>query len=269
MNLSVFVLLLIVIIPFVLGSSAPFSDPSIHRETPPDKSPQPDLIVLPPTTAITPPQASPPAPKNTLDPSIPLTEEERDEEAKNIQSQLKKIMNTNPPTNFLSAISSIANYFYSGAGVGPTKTNWYEVEQWEIDACRIWGGASRAVRSSTGADEISSITLSQLTASLQAKKTSYPDNTTLYEVSWYIEPITGSVNYKILLINSRGESTVLVPSGSASSSGGSSQYLPIGPILNNATNNFTRIEMRKSDNSLLIRTKIVEDLVMLENVEES
>ncbi len=162
------------------------------------------------------------------------------------------------PPKWASALSSIANYFYSGVGVGPLKTNWYDVEQWEIDACRIWGGASSANRASSGADEVSTITLSQLTATLQAKKQSYPDNTTFYEISWYIEPITGSVSYKILLINSLGESTVLVPSGIAGSPGGSSQYLPIGPILNNATNNFTRIELRKSDDSLLIRTKIVE-----------
>ena len=166
------------------------------------------------------------------------------------------VTTTKPAINFRDAISSIAGYFYSGVGVGPTKTNWYEVEQWEIDACRIWGGASSAVRSSSGADEISTITLSQLTASLQAKKYSYPDNTTLYEASWYVEPITGSVTYKILWINNKGESEVLVPSATDRS-----YYLPIGPILNNATNNYTRMELRKSDNTLLIRTKIVENTI--------
>ena len=42
--------------------------------------------------------------------------------------------------------------------------------------------------------------MSVLTLTLQAEKIDQPDNTSLFKVTWYIEPAAGEVSYKVELI---------------------------------------------------------------------
>jgi len=91
---------------------------------------------------------------------------------------------------------------------------WYGVEQWEINECVRWGGATEA--QSSYSTEGGPVLLSQTTLSLQAKKIVYNirNATTLYEASWYLEPIGSDMDYTIHLTNPDGNNK-LIAEGSA------------------------------------------------------
>ena len=79
----------------------------------------------------------------------------------------------------------------------PKMDDWYKVEQWELDVCSKWGGTEAA---QAGAELSQPIYLSVLTLTLQAEKVDQPDNTSLFKVTWYIEPAAGEVSYKVELV---------------------------------------------------------------------
>ncbi|MBN1385722.1 hypothetical protein JW968_01965 [Candidatus Woesearchaeota archaeon] len=84
---------------------------------------------------------------------------------------------------------------YAGA-VTPTE-NWYDtVEDWEIEFCSYYGGKEEPISTTGGF----SYFMSQLALTLQATKGEVlPDNTQLYEVGYYIQPIQGNVTFRITL----------------------------------------------------------------------
>ncbi len=79
----------------------------------------------------------------------------------------------------------------------PRVEEWYKVEQWELDICSKWGGTETTL---AGAELSTPVYLSVLTLTLQAEKIEQPDNTSLYKVTWYIEPAQGEVSYKVELV---------------------------------------------------------------------
>ncbi|MBI2545799.1 hypothetical protein HYV81_01325 [Candidatus Woesearchaeota archaeon] len=79
----------------------------------------------------------------------------------------------------------------------PKMDDWYKVEQWELDICSKWGGTEAA---QAGAQLSQPIYLSVLTLTLQGEKIEQPDNTSLFKVTWYIEPAASSVSYKVELV---------------------------------------------------------------------
>ena len=79
----------------------------------------------------------------------------------------------------------------------PEVDDWYKVEQWELEVCSKWGGTEAA---QAGAELSQPIYLSVLTLTLQAEKVDQPDNTSLFKVTWYIEPAAGEVSYQVELI---------------------------------------------------------------------
>ncbi|MBI2128815.1 hypothetical protein HYU07_01115 [Candidatus Woesearchaeota archaeon] len=99
--------------------------------------------------------------------------------------------------------------------------NWYAVEGWEVETCSKWGGTAEAQTGSA----TSEIYLSQLTVALQAEKTAFPDNTTLYEVSYYIQPMTNNVEFSVWLKNTlTGDKNNITQTASASPLTGASGF---------------------------------------------
>lgn len=85
--------------------------------------------------------------------------------------------------------------------------DWYAVEDWELEVCSKWGGTEEA---QSGASYSSPIFLSQTTLSLQAKKETYDqieNASSLYKVSWYLEPIE-DINYQVLLRGNESPITI-------------------------------------------------------------
>lgn len=90
------------------------------------------------------------------------------------------------------------NYF------NPKVDVWYSVTDWELDVCR-----KKAVEGYPN-EYISTLPyMSQLTISLQGEKTDYGEEVEedryLYEVSYYIQPLEGYVEFAVKLRNSETE----------------------------------------------------------------
>jgi len=94
--------------------------------------------------------------------------------------------------------------------IDPSIEDWYGVSKEEIEICSKWGGTETAQK---GGSLSSPIELSQLTLTLQAQKKTMPDNTTLYEISWYIQPVKNPVDYEVVLT---GDGTYNITEGEAS-----------------------------------------------------
>lgn len=117
--------------------------------------------------------------------------------------------------------------FNSHYGV-PT-TDWYEVAPWEEAICYGWGGTDgpNSITSDTSTNMNLSI-FHDLVVALQAEvKFSMTDETTgvvsnLYEVSWYIQPVSDDISYEVHLLNASG-SRVLA-SGNANYLSGFKDY---------------------------------------------
>lgn len=94
----------------------------------------------------------------------------------------------------------------------PSVSSWYAVAPWEIEFCKKWGGSEEA-GINQGAASNEPIALSQLTIALQGEKIEYIiANNVLYSASWYIEPVSEELEYKVLLI---GDENVEIGSGIA------------------------------------------------------
>jgi len=100
---------------------------------------------------------------------------------------------------------------------------WYGVEEWEIDVCTMWGGAEEAQEGYI--TEGGPVLLSQTTLSLQGKKIVYNigNQSSLYEASWYLEPIGEDINYTVHIIDAEGN-IIQIGSGTASLTGPAKGY---------------------------------------------
>lgn len=99
------------------------------------------------------------------------------------------------------------------SGYTPEVDGWQAVESWEIEKCRKWGGsASGAVNK--GSTSKTPISLSQLTITIQAEKAEYniENQSALYKVSWYMEPVSDELDYKVWLV---GDGNMQIGSGTA------------------------------------------------------
>jgi len=109
--------------------------------------------------------------------------------------------------------------------LNPSVDDWYTIQPWEIEICRQDGGTQNVASdssipgygsSSSGTTTSNSIYLSQNTITLQARKQDYTITnftSTLYEVSWYFEPLQNQSDYSVYLVN--GES-INIGNGTAS-----------------------------------------------------
>ena len=109
----------------------------------------------------------------------------------------------------------------SSEGVGPIETDWYAVEDWELEVCYKWGGPEHATTVSTGTASYVYTT----TATIQALKDTieYPNGTIdiLYQAAWYVKPMTDSLDYRVELTNG---AVLEVGSGTADANTGGSGY---------------------------------------------
>ena len=123
---------------------------------------------------------------------------------------------------------------------------WYGVEEWEIEVCTQWGGAEEAQNSYS--TEGGPVILSQTTLSLQAKKISYniENVSTLYEASWYLEPLGEDMAYSIYLINQNGNNK-LIGEGTATKSKPLNGY-----YANYHNSDYTQIKMSYGGKTLQI-----------------
>ncbi|MBI2139432.1 hypothetical protein HYU14_00795 [Candidatus Woesearchaeota archaeon] len=88
------------------------------------------------------------------------------------------------------------------SGFNPAVGGWYQVSPQEIDFCKRYGGSEDAGINQDSRSSIP-IALSQITLTLQAKRTSTLANgqrNDLYEVSYYIEPVSGEVDFEVQLL---------------------------------------------------------------------
>jgi len=114
---------------------------------------------------------------------------------------------------FLIAIPIALGFFNSGTRI----MSWYPVEDWELEVCSMWSGTDEAQHSSVM--QSSEIYLSQLTLTLQGKRILYPDNSSLYEFAWYIQPAQGNVEYSVFAYNENNTNEYYVLDGGIISSG--------------------------------------------------
>ena len=123
----------------------------------------------------------------------------------------------------------------------PVIEDWYGVSEEEIDICNKWGGTETAQKGGTLS---SPIELSQLTLTLQAQKQSLPDDTILYEVSWYIQPVENSISYKVVLI---GDDTYNITEGEASY-----EEAGVGYFTEYLEADYTQAQLRSSNTVLTV-----------------
>ncbi len=94
----------------------------------------------------------------------------------------------------------------SSSDFNPRVDAWDYVEEWEIVVCSKWGGTETAQQ---GATSTNNIALSHLTLTLQAKKIEYPDNKTVYTVSYYIEPLDKK-QFAVRLFNTQNNAQYII-----------------------------------------------------------
>jgi len=95
----------------------------------------------------------------------------------------------------------------------PVVGDWYEVAWWEVEFCRKWGGSVNG-GINRGSSSKTPLSISLLTMTAQGEKIEYgiAGQATLYKVSWYIEPVSNELEFKVWLT---GEDTLQIGSGTA------------------------------------------------------
>ncbi len=88
--------------------------------------------------------------------------------------------------------------------------DWYDVEDWELEVCREWGGID-SPQSNADVSQ-APLFISQTAIALQAEKEVLPDGNIIYTVSYYIQPLQ-DVHFAVRLRNSitGGLRTIVAP----------------------------------------------------------
>ncbi len=102
---------------------------------------------------------------------------------------------------------------------------WHEVEAWEVDVCKKWGGRTQAEQGETA----QTLQYGDMTATVQARKTKSL-NETLYEITYFIETYSITTNYAIKLVNKKTGASHTVTTGNLEPGSGATElwarYLP-------------------------------------------
>lgn len=125
--------------------------------------------------------------------------------------------------------------------------DWYAVEDWEIETCSKWGGTAEAQSGSVTLT--TNVYLYELTYTINAQKTEFPDNITLYEVGYYIQPITSDVEYSVRLKNkATGDNYNITIGATASAVSGSSGF---SAFYSNVTYDIAQLGYKESSDSVI------------------
>lgn len=125
--------------------------------------------------------------------------------------------------------------------------DWYAVESWEVEVCSKWGGTAEAQSGSVTLT--TTVYLYDLTYTINAQKTEFPDNITFYEVGYYIQPITSDVEYSVRLKNkATGDKYNITTGATASAVSGSSGF---SAFYSNVTYDVAQLGYKQSSDSLI------------------
>lgn len=139
---------------------------------------------------------------------------------------LKKIYTLVLFAIFSALIISSVNAGQERSKFDPKVDSWYDVQEWEVEVCSQWGGIGEVQKSS--ATPFGSETyLYSMAITLQAEKKRHyvgdANFTYIYDVGWYIQPLKGSVDYKVYLVTESGHEKLL-GEGAANMRTGDSGY---------------------------------------------
>jgi hypothetical protein len=77
----------------------------------------------------------------------------------------------------------------------PRVSNWYDIQDWEVEVCKLYGGTEIPLAISNNQN----LFLSQNTYTLQVNKEELPDETIIFKISHYIQPLQDDVDFAIRL----------------------------------------------------------------------
>ena len=87
--------------------------------------------------------------------------------------------------------------------------DWYEVSEEEILFCQNWAGTETPSDIYSSAEAANFQPVSKLTITLQGFSTPLYD-TTLYEMGWYVQPLSEDISYTVYLIDEEGETMEVI-----------------------------------------------------------
>ena len=116
----------------------------------------------------------------------------------------------------LLSLSSASQFSYNKQ----SKLPWYEVSDWEVDACSKWGGRTETEHITT---EQPAQSYGDMTITIQARKTK-AQNETLYEVTYFLESYSATTDYKIKLVHQKTGAVKEITSGTLGPANGATDY---------------------------------------------
>lgn len=87
--------------------------------------------------------------------------------------------------------------------------DWYEVSEEEILFCQSWAGTETPNEVYNSAEAANFQPVSKLTITLQGFSTALYDKT-LYEMGWYVQPLTEDITYTVYLIDEEGNAEEVI-----------------------------------------------------------
>src|SRR3989338_2834592 len=129
--------------------------------------------------------------------------------------------------------------------------DWYEVSEEEVTFCQNYAGQETGFEGYETADGGSTQSVSKLTLSLQGESTAQYE-TTLYEIAWYVHPLSDDIVYTIYLVDEEGDDEEFY-TGSATAIDGSAGYETLDSDVV-----YTEVRIVMEDGSEALRVAIVE-----------
>jgi len=120
----------------------------------------------------------------------------------------------------ITAISILSLVVTSQTVNKETKKLWYDVSDWEINACSRWGGRTTTQQSET---TLQPQTYGDITITVQGKKHNAIKQT-LYEVTYYIQSHTATTEYLLQLKNPTTGKTKEISRGNLAPESGITDY---------------------------------------------
>ena len=129
--------------------------------------------------------------------------------------------------------------------------DWYEVSEEEILFCQDWAGTETPSDVYNSAEAANFKPVSTLTITLQGFSTPLYDKT-LYEIGWYVQPLSESITYTVYLIDEDGD-TEEVYTGYATAETGDASYETVETDVV-----YTHLQILMEDGSEALKVPIVE-----------
>src|SRR3989338_2228131 len=129
--------------------------------------------------------------------------------------------------------------------------DWYEVSEEEILFCQNWAGTETPSDVYSSAEAANFQAVSKLTITLQGFSTPLYDKT-LYEMGWYVQPLSESITYTVYLIDEEGDAEEIY-TGYATAETGDASYETVETDVV-----YTHLQILMEDGSEALKVPIVE-----------